>query len=140
MKVGSTGLSEEHNWLSATQGIRELVDEAMALQDRGSGELQISRYQAGLWAEFEELAEDTEQAQAWQQSVSGLLKLDQVEPTPLPAGLHVSVLDGAIMLANGGGSQAYSAGQFGFTPSFARLEPDFRSWSCATAMARPLAP
>ena len=41
--------------------LRELVDEAMALQDRGSGELQISRYQAGLWAEFEELAEDTEQ-------------------------------------------------------------------------------
>ncbi|QTG82407.1 DEAD/DEAH box helicase [Arthrobacter crystallopoietes] len=71
--------------------LRELVDEAMALQDRGSGELQISRYQAGLWAEFEELAEDTEQAQAWQQSVSGLLKLDKVEPTPLPAGLHAEL-------------------------------------------------
>lgn len=28
MKVPSTGLSEEHNWLSATAGIRELVDEA----------------------------------------------------------------------------------------------------------------
>lgn len=33
---------------------------------------------------------------------------------PLAPGLHVSVLDGAIMVTNTGGSQQFSAGQFGF--------------------------
>jgi hypothetical protein len=33
-------------------------------------------------------------------------------------GLYVQVLDGMIHLSNGGGSQNFSAGQFGYTPSF----------------------
>jgi hypothetical protein len=33
-------------------------------------------------------------------------------------GLYVQVLDGAIHVTNGGGTQNFSAGQFGFTPSF----------------------
>jgi hypothetical protein len=33
-------------------------------------------------------------------------------------GLYVQVLDGAIHLTNGGGTQNFTAGQFGFTPSF----------------------
>ena len=37
--------------------------------------------------------------------------------TALPPGLHVFVLDGAINLSNTGGSQNFTAGQFGFTPS-----------------------
>lgn len=36
----------------------------------------------------------------------------------LAPGLYVSVLDGVINLSNKGGSQNFSAGQFGFTPSF----------------------
>jgi superfamily II DNA or RNA helicase len=71
--------------------LRVLVDEAMALQDRNSGELQISRYQAGLWEDLEELAVETEQARAWQDSVSGLLQLSSVEPTELPRGLHADL-------------------------------------------------
>jgi hypothetical protein len=41
-------------------------------------------------------------------------------PTPgvRSPGLYVQVLDGMIHLTNGGGSQSFSAGQFGFTPSF----------------------
>ena len=35
-----------------------------------------------------------------------------------PPGLYVQVLDGAIRLTNAGGSQNFSAGQFGYTPSF----------------------
>jgi hypothetical protein len=38
--------------------------------------------------------------------------------TPLPNGLHVSVTEGMIVLSNGGGSQNFAAGQFGFTPNF----------------------
>jgi hypothetical protein len=33
-------------------------------------------------------------------------------------GLYVQVLDGMIHLSNGGGSQNFAAGQFGFTPNF----------------------
>ena len=49
------------------------------------------------------------------------VRLAQNTPAPTPArnpGLYVQVLDGAIHLTNGGGSQNFTAGQFGFTPSF----------------------
>lgn len=36
----------------------------------------------------------------------------------LSPGLYVQVLDGAIHVANGGGTQNFTAGQFGFTPGF----------------------
>jgi hypothetical protein len=40
-------------------------------------------------------------------------------PTPgLNPGLYVQVLDGMINVTNGGGSQNFTAGQFGFTPGF----------------------
>jgi hypothetical protein len=36
----------------------------------------------------------------------------------LAPGLYVQVIDGLIHLTNAGGAQTFSAGQFGFTPSF----------------------
>ena len=39
-------------------------------------------------------------------------------PGALAPGLYVHVIDGLINLSNKGGSQQFSAGQFGFTPSF----------------------
>jgi hypothetical protein len=39
------------------------------------------------------------------------------KPGGLPAGLYVSVIDGAINLSNKGGSTNFSAGQFGYTAS-----------------------
>ncbi|GAB3253602.1 DEAD/DEAH box helicase [Arthrobacter pigmenti] len=87
--------------------LRRLVDEALLLQGRtpeknrpGSGQepvpdvsdgLRISRYQAGLWAELEELAEETEQVRAWRQSVSGLLELESVEQTAIPTGIQAEL-------------------------------------------------
>ncbi|WP_162150178.1 DEAD/DEAH box helicase [Arthrobacter sp. H14] len=99
--------------------LRGLIDEALTLQDRKTGQLRgvrgeepgadvengllISRYQAGLWAELEELAEETEQARAWRASVTGLLELEAVEQTPVPEGLHAELrpyqLDGFNWLA-----------------------------------------
>jgi superfamily II DNA or RNA helicase len=82
----------DNTYLSLEQPVfdqlRELIEEARSLSewDPESG-LQISRYQAGLWAEFEDLAEETEQAQSWRDAVSGLLELKDVEATPVPAGL-----------------------------------------------------
>jgi len=51
------------------------------------------------------------------------LQLAQNTAPPTPAngmnpGLYVQVLDGVINLTNGGGTQNFSAGQFGFTPGF----------------------
>ncbi|MHA7283601.1 DEAD/DEAH box helicase [Arthrobacter sp. TMS2-4] len=82
----------DNSYLSLDQPVfdqlRELIEEARALSewDPESG-LQISRYQAGLWAEFEDLAEETEQAQSWRDAVSGLLELEDVAATPAPSGL-----------------------------------------------------
>ncbi|PPB47950.1 hypothetical protein C4K88_15905 [Arthrobacter pityocampae] len=82
----------DNSYLSLDQPVfeqlRELIEEARALSewDPESG-LQISRYQAGLWAELEDLAEETEQAQSWRDAVTGLLELEDVEATPPPSGL-----------------------------------------------------
>ncbi|WP_434616512.1 SNF2-related protein [Arthrobacter sp. A5] len=82
--------------------LHELIDEARALQEWDTG-LRISRYQAGLWSDFEDLAEDTEQAQSWRAAVTGLLELDNVEPTTPPVTLQAILrpyqLDGFNWLA-----------------------------------------
>jgi hypothetical protein len=49
------------------------------------------------------------------------IRLAQNTPAPTAGrapGLYVQVLDGMIHLTNGGGTQNFTAGQFGFTPSF----------------------
>lgn len=38
----------------------------------------------------------------------------------LPSGMHVQVVDGAIVVSNSGGSQNFAAGQFGFVPSMSQ--------------------
>lgn len=71
--------------------LHALLEEAEGLQEWETGEMTISRYQAGLWSELEELAEETEQAAAWRASVTGLLELDTVAQAPLPAGLKAEL-------------------------------------------------
>jgi len=52
------------------------------------------------------------------------LRIGQLSPIPLPPsgtlapGLYVRVIDGLVHVANQGGSTSFSAGQFGYTPSF----------------------
>ncbi len=82
----------DNSYLSLEQPVfdqlRELIEEARGLSEWDpESSLQISRYQAGLWADFEDLAEETEQAQSWRDAVSGLLELTDVGVTPAPAGL-----------------------------------------------------
>ncbi|RJT77329.1 hypothetical protein D6T63_15445 [Arthrobacter cheniae] len=82
----------DNTYLSLEQPVfdqlRDLIEEARALSEWDpESSLQISRYQAGLWADFEDLAEETEQAQSWRDAVSGLLELKDVAPTPPPAGI-----------------------------------------------------
>ncbi len=84
----------DNSYLSLEQEVfdqlRELIEEARSLNEWETG-LQISRYQAGLWAELEDLAEDTEQAQSWRDSVTGLLELTEVEPTAQPEGIKADL-------------------------------------------------
>ncbi|MGO4690770.1 DEAD/DEAH box helicase [Glaciibacter sp. 2TAF33] len=88
----------DHSYLSlqhpAFEQLRELIDEAQSLAEWETG-LRISRYQAGLWAEFEDLADSTEQAEGWRAAVSGLNELAALDtlatPTPLPTGLRATL-------------------------------------------------
>lgn len=81
--VDNSYLSLKH---PAFDELRRLIAEAGDLAEWETG-IRISRYQASLWADFEDLADETEQAQAWRAAVGGLLALDGVDPTPPPASL-----------------------------------------------------
>jgi SNF2 family DNA or RNA helicase len=61
--------------------LHELIDEARALPEWETG-LRISRYQASLWSEFEDLADEALPAQAWRAAVSGLLALLPASAAP----------------------------------------------------------
>jgi len=88
----------DNSYLSLEQPVfddlKQLLGEADALGEWETG-LRISRYQASLWAELDELADYSEQAASWQASVSGLLELASddlaADPTPLPAGLDATM-------------------------------------------------
>ena len=87
----SKGMSKvllvDNSYLSLNQPVfaelKRLIDEASTLAEWETG-VRISRYQASLWSEFEDLADETVEAQAWREAAKGLLAIDSVEPTPLP--------------------------------------------------------
>ncbi|MGG7466167.1 SNF2-related protein [Plantibacter sp. YIM 135347] len=99
LMVDNTYLSLQH---PAFDRLRELLDEADALREWETGP-RISRYQASLWDDFEDLADETVQAVAWRESVAGLTDLTAVPATPLPNGLVADLrpyqLDGYHWLA-----------------------------------------
>ena len=74
------------------QQLRELIDEARALSDRPGEELQISRFQVGLWEQFAAIGVVEEQAKEWRRSVTGLLNVDDsMRDLAAPAGLHAEL-------------------------------------------------
>jgi superfamily II DNA or RNA helicase len=87
--VDNSYLSLEH---PAFEQLRELINEAQSLAEWDTG-MRISRYQASLWSDFEDLADETEQAQSWRASVAGLNATLEaaVDSTPLPAGLRAEL-------------------------------------------------
>jgi len=52
--------------------LRALIDEAKSLDEWEPGSLRISRYQASLWSEFVELADEAHQAESWRRTADGL--------------------------------------------------------------------
>ena len=87
----------DHSYLSLRQPIFErlldLITEARVLPEWETGEsgVRISRYQASLWSEFEDLAEETEQAQTWRAAVTALGPHGTVDAVPLPTGLRATL-------------------------------------------------
>jgi superfamily II DNA or RNA helicase len=69
--------------------LRELIEEAGTLTEWETGP-RISRYQASLWADFEDLADESHQAVAWRETAAKLVDA-VVEPTPLPETLHATL-------------------------------------------------
>ncbi|SDO59260.1 Superfamily II DNA or RNA helicase, SNF2 family [Nakamurella panacisegetis] len=65
--------------------LRKLIDEARLLQD-GGGEksLRVSRFQASLWDELQQLGIVDEQASVWHKSVSALIATGEIESQPVP--------------------------------------------------------
>jgi superfamily II DNA or RNA helicase len=85
----------DNSYLSLQQPVFEelkrLIDEASALAEWQTDAPKISRYQASLWAEFEDLADETEQAVSWRATAAGLMAADGVETTPLPAEVNATL-------------------------------------------------
>ena len=79
----------DHSYLSLDQDVfaplRDLIEEAGTLDEWETG-LRISRYQAALWAEFEDLADQSEAAVAWRATVDGLHDIGSVPPPSVPTG------------------------------------------------------
>ncbi|WP_437583050.1 SNF2-related protein [Paramicrobacterium sp. CJ85] len=67
----------------AFERLRELLAESDALDEWEPGAPIISRYQVGLWADFEDLADETVEAVTWRETVAGLSGSQEVvRPEP----------------------------------------------------------
>ncbi|MDR1427453.1 MAG: DEAD/DEAH box helicase, partial [Bifidobacteriaceae bacterium] len=63
--------------------LRALIEEAARLSDKPS-QPRVSRYDASLWGELEDLADATEADAAWRESLSTLRALAEAGETPAP--------------------------------------------------------
>ncbi|HEX3898323.1 MAG TPA: DEAD/DEAH box helicase [Mycobacteriales bacterium] len=71
--------------------LRELIDEAKALQEKPSDNLRLTTVQAGLWEELVNLGVVTQQSDRWARSAGALLSLTEIPQPPPPAGLHADL-------------------------------------------------
>ena len=71
--------------------LRELIAEGQAMAEWEPETQRISRYQVALWEELEELADHSELASAWAESVGALSRLTEVPSPAQPAGLHAAL-------------------------------------------------
>ncbi|MFF2053193.1 DEAD/DEAH box helicase [Leifsonia sp. NPDC058194] len=69
--------------------LREIIQDASTFPEWETGVLRLNRHQAAVWEELDELADDTEQDDAWRETVAGLLALadgaDPLGDAPPPA-------------------------------------------------------
>jgi len=84
----------DNSYLSLKQPVFErlytLIQEAQALKEWHTG-LRISRFQASLWSDFQDLADQSEPALSWRDAVAGLLNTAGIEPSLLPPGVQAEL-------------------------------------------------
>ncbi|MBA3529675.1 MAG: helicase SNF2, partial [Propionibacteriaceae bacterium] len=68
--------------------LRNLIEEARALQDHDSTALRISRFQAGMWEELVQLGVVIEQSDRWAKAVGGLINVTSIDPVEVPETMH----------------------------------------------------
>ncbi|HEX3706474.1 MAG TPA: DEAD/DEAH box helicase, partial [Mycobacteriales bacterium] len=71
--------------------LRELIDEAKALEDLPGDGLRLTPVHAGLWEELVNLGVVTEQSERWSRSAGALLALKEMPHPPPPAGLRAEL-------------------------------------------------
>ncbi|MDI3331601.1 MAG: SNF2-related protein [Micrococcus sp.] len=69
------------------QKLRDLISEAEVMGDWSSERPRISRYDVGLWEEFEDLAHESVAVRAWQETVGALKDLREIPTPAVPGGL-----------------------------------------------------
>jgi superfamily II DNA or RNA helicase len=71
--------------------LRDLIEEAKALEDRPSDSLRLTPVQAGLFDELVQLGVVTEQSERWSRSAGALLALEELPHPDPPAGLRAEL-------------------------------------------------
>ncbi len=71
--------------------LRRLIEEARGIEDVPGRTLKLSRFQASLWNDLQDVGVVTAQAAAWQKSVGGLLAGDEVIDLGVPATLKATL-------------------------------------------------
>ncbi len=71
--------------------LRELIEEARALEDAPAGVLRVGRFQAGLWQDIAELGEITGEAGAWQRTVRALTEWGDTVERVVPDGVRATL-------------------------------------------------
>lgn len=72
------------------QRLRDLIEEAGELTEWETGP-RISRYQTDLWADFEDVADESRPALSWRATAEGLRDVSGVPKAPPPAGLRAQL-------------------------------------------------
>lgn len=72
--------------------LRRLIEEAKALSDSTiDGSIRISKHQASLWADLQEIATNVEASETWTRSMEGLNNILDVAQAPLPASINATL-------------------------------------------------
>ncbi|MDH6235331.1 DEAD/DEAH box helicase [Cryobacterium sp. CG_9.6] len=71
--------------------LRHLIEEARGLQDASSDSLGLSRFQADLWEELQELGVVAQQAASWRSAIEGLTDATQIDERPLSPLVHATL-------------------------------------------------
>ncbi|MEW1981300.1 SNF2-related protein [Citricoccus sp. NPDC079358] len=71
--------------------LRELISEAESMGEWKSDAPRINKYDVALWEEFEDLADESEEAVAWRESVGALKDLAEIPTPAVPSGLQATL-------------------------------------------------